>query len=69
MDPDNNTPNFKAAFFAEYFPERELARVLGVSPRTLRRWNERRCGPPRTVIGRKVYYKKDSAMRWIGRSS
>ena len=57
--------NFQETFAAEYFPEREFASVLGVSSRTLRRWHERRCGPPRTVIGRKIYYKKDSAIRWL----
>ena len=58
MDPNNS-------FFAEYLRERELADLLGVSLRTLRRWHERRCGPPRVKFGRLVLYRKQAVRDWL----
>lgn len=38
---------------------------LGVSARTLDRWNLLRYGPPRLKLGRKVWYRSASIEAWI----
>ncbi len=43
-----------------------LALELGVTERTIARWHQHRIGPPRVRIGRKVYYRKDSVIAWVG---
>lgn len=43
----------------------ELAHMLGVCCRTVKRWNTLRIGPPRKKIGRQVYYHRESIMRWL----
>jgi helix-turn-helix protein len=50
---------------SEYFTEAELAATLGKSVRTLQRLNCVGLGPPRTVIGRLILYKKNSVLDWI----
>jgi hypothetical protein len=39
-----------------YHSEESLAREIGVTIRTLRRWRKERQGPPITHVGRKVVY-------------
>ncbi len=51
--------------FAEYFTPDEAARQVGVCRRTLDRWHRYREGPPRTVVGRKVLYRKESLREWV----
>jgi hypothetical protein len=48
-----------------YYEESELARELKVDVRTLRRWANLRCGPPRTMVGRRILYKKTSVLQWL----
>ena len=48
-----------------FLREQELARALGCTVRTLRRWHERRIGPPRTVCGRVILYRKSSVDNWL----
>jgi predicted DNA-binding transcriptional regulator AlpA len=45
---------------------KDLALELGVTERTIARWHRHRIGPPRIRIGRKVYYRKDSVIAWVG---
>lgn len=42
-----------------------LAQELGISLRTLSRWNIRRTGPPRTCIGRSVFYDIVAVREWL----
>ena len=35
------------------------------NPRTLDRWDVLRTGPPRTRVGRKIYYNRVSVRRWL----
>ena len=48
-----------------YLTEREMAAQLGISRRTLRQWRAVEAGPPRTIIGRKIYYRADAAADWL----
>jgi DNA-binding transcriptional MerR regulator len=50
---------------SELVEKKELAAEFGNSPRTLDRWDALGIGPPRTRIGRKVYYRRSSALRWL----
>jgi DNA-binding transcriptional MerR regulator len=48
-----------------YVSKQELARQLGRSIRTIDRWETKRLGPPRVVVGRTVLYNIDSARKWL----
>jgi predicted DNA-binding transcriptional regulator YafY len=51
---------------AEYFTEDQMAKELGVSPRTLRNMRARRVGPPFAKLpGRSIVYNKAKAIAWI----
>jgi len=43
----------------------ELARVLGITPGTLAKWQNQRIGPPLVRIGRKVLYRRDAVQEWL----
>lgn len=49
----------------EFFREDELAEQLRVTVRTLRRWHALRIGPPRTVVSRSIYYRKQAVLEWL----
>jgi transposase len=44
--------------FDEWLSEREAAAEIGKSTRTLRVWRRKRIGPPYTMFGRTVKYRK-----------
>lgn len=48
-----------------YFTESETAKKLGTATQTLRVWACRRKGPPRTKVGRKIFYKEESLAAWM----
>ena len=50
---------------ADYFSRADLASELGVDARTQDRWHRLQTGPPRTVIGRQILYRKDTDATWI----
>lgn len=43
----------------------DLARELGLSVDTLRRWDDRRIGPACVRAGRKIYYRRAVVMDWL----
>jgi hypothetical protein len=49
----------------DYLLKVELAAQLKRSTRTLDRWDELRQGPPRTLLGREIYYRRDSVEAWL----
>ena len=60
--------NLKAAeLLADYLTPAQLAAELGKSVRTIARWDRLRIGPPKTVIGKKPYYRRESARQWVMR--
>ena len=66
--PTTQPPSPEATPFLRqhYFTEEELANeVLHIHRRTLHRWFVQRIGPPRTVIGRLILYRKSSVLEWL----
>ena len=49
----------------DLFSEHQLAALLSVSLRTVRRWHTERRGPRRVKIGRAVYYRRESVLEWV----
>jgi hypothetical protein len=49
----------------DFLTRDELAAELRRSPRTLDRWEVLGIGPPRTIIGRTVLYRRTSTQRWL----
>lgn len=43
----------------------ELAKQLGLSPRTIDRWQALREGPPRVHVGRTILYNVESVREWL----
>lgn len=48
-----------------YFTDAELARQLGVKPRTTKSWRNQRKGPPPTYLSGKPLYRKAAVMQWL----
>ncbi len=55
----------RAGLLAEYLTPDELAEELGKSPRTIARWDGLRIGPPKTVIGKKTYFRREAVRQWL----
>ena len=53
------------SILGEYVEAPELSRDLGISKRTLDRWHRQRMGPPRTVIGRTILYRRTAVQEWL----
>jgi hypothetical protein len=53
------------AILAEFLTREELAAELGCNPRTLDRWYVLSMGPPRTLVGRKILYRRASVHAWL----
>ena len=43
----------------------EAASQLGVSVRTLDRWGVIKVGPPRIKVGRYVFYRTETILKWL----
>ena len=54
-----------AQFLGGYVTEAECAQELGISRRTLQRWHRLREGPPRTLVGKKIKYRRVSVAAWL----
>lgn len=48
-----------------YLTPEEMAQQIGVSPRTLSRWQVHRIGPPRVKVGRQVFHRLASVLEWL----
>ena len=51
--------------FEGYVSHLDAAERLGVTPRTLTRWNSLRKGPPFTRVGRNTYYRLTGIVEWL----
>ena len=49
----------------DYLTPAQLAEELGKSVRTIDRWGVLRIGPPKTVIGKKPYYRREGVRQWL----
>ena len=54
-----------APLMAGWISRLDLARELGLSVDTLRRWDDRRIGPACVRAGRKIYYRRAVVMDWL----
>ncbi len=50
---------------SDFFTKKALADELDRNERTLDRWAALGTGPPRTVIGRMVLYRRKSVEKWL----
>ncbi|MGA9986681.1 MAG: helix-turn-helix domain-containing protein [Terriglobales bacterium] len=50
---------------AEIVSQPQLADMLGIAVRTLRRMDARREAPPKIKVSRKTYYRRESVLRWL----
>jgi hypothetical protein len=57
-------PNLEP-ILSEFLTREELAAELRLNPRTLDRWHVLGVGPPRTYLGRKPFYRRTSAQKWL----
>lgn len=48
-----------------YLRPKDMAKQIGISTRTLARWQVRRIGPPRIVVGRQIFYRLASVYAWL----
>jgi hypothetical protein len=49
----------------DYVTAQQLAQELKVTHWTLQRWRRTRRGPPTTIIGRHVYYRRQAIKEWL----
>ena len=49
----------------DYLRPLELAKQLKVNYETIKRWHRRGGGPPKTLVGRKVYYARAGVTAWL----
>ncbi len=54
-----------AGLLDDYLTPDQLAEELGKSVRTIARWDGLRIGPPKTVIGKKPYYRREGVRQWL----
>ena len=50
---------------SEFLTKEELAAELRRNPRTLDRWDVPGMGPPRTLVGRQILYRRSSLLKWL----
>jgi hypothetical protein len=50
---------------SDFLTKEELSAELCRNPRTLDRWDALGMGPPRTLVGRKVLYRRASVQKWL----
>ena len=57
-----------AGLLEDYLTPGELAEELRKSERTIARWDRLATGPPKTMIGKKPYYRRDAVRQWLLRN-
>jgi hypothetical protein len=60
-----NISNDSLSLLDEFLTQCDAAKAINKHPRTLKRWEDRGCGPPVTYIGRTPYYHIPALKRWI----
>lgn len=59
-----NPPEHKS-LLDDYLSPDELTAQLGICGRTLARWHALGIAPPKTTVGRKIFYKRTSVTEWL----
>ena len=55
----------RTPILTDYLTIKDLAAELGVTRRTLNRWNQLREGPPITMIGGRIFYRREAVREWL----
>ena len=63
--PPLPAPKPHAHLLEGYDTEAECARGINKSPRTLQRWHRLGIGPPRTLIGKTIMYRREAVAAWL----
>lgn len=58
-------PESNDSIFANYLTRDQILKARGICARTWLRLEQTGDGPPRTVIGRDILYRRDSFMEWL----
>ena len=62
---ENNVTPPSSDLLSAYLTREQLAQALHRDVRTIDRWNLKRIGPPRIIIGRMILYRKESVLTWL----
>jgi len=62
---DNTSPQDNTNLINNLLTRREVAKLLGVTPRSLDRWAYQNEGPRRFKIGRLTFYSRRSINAWL----
>ena len=54
-----------AGLLDDYLSPDQLAEELGKSVRTIARWDRLRIGPPKTLVGKRPFYRRDAVRQWL----
>lgn len=65
VSPRMETLQRRAAILDGFVQRAELVRILGISERTLQRYDESRAGPPRIPVGHQTWYRVESVREWL----
>ena len=65
MEYQSSAVDDKDCVLAGYLHENELAKELGVTRATIRRWKALGEAPTPTRIGRKVFYARKDVVGWL----
>lgn len=52
-------------FLEDYMTREQIARELGMAPRSLTRWQSMPDGIPFIKVGGKVFFRKSSVLAWL----
>ena len=61
----SSAPKPHAHLLDGYDSEADCARGIDKSRRTLQRWHRLGIGPPRTLIGKTIAYRRDGVRKWL----
>lgn len=56
-----------ASLLDELISEEDFCVAAGISVRTARNWHAQRRGPRRTLVGRRIYYRRSAICEWLER--
>lgn len=62
---DGGGRGWEDGILSEYISPEQLALELDISTRTLDRWASLREGPPRTRLGKRILYRRESFSAWL----
>ena len=64
MDNEQSTSECEDVL-AGYLSKEEFCRQMKISSRTDDRWQELGLGPRRTIVGRRIFYSRETVRAWL----